>query len=82
MVTMQRRRVVRPATVVEAATTVAAMAASTYSYIVGKQIQHAALDGDVTTEADLDAERHQRLLRAERALGWVQWAVPAHSPRP
>ncbi len=77
-VAMQRRHVVRPATVVKAATTMAAMAASTYSYIVGKQIQHAALDGDnVTTEADLDAERHQRLLRAERGLGWVQWAVPA-----
>ncbi|WP_103347647.1 hypothetical protein [Amycolatopsis sp. CA-128772] len=69
-------RSVRPATAVKSLTTVAAMAASTYSYVVGKQIQHATLDGDVTTEADLDAERHRRLVRAERSLGWVQWAVP------
>ncbi|MEU0530624.1 hypothetical protein [Amycolatopsis tolypomycina] len=63
---------------IRSVTTLAAMAASTYSYVVGKQIQHAALDGDrVTTEADLDAHRHRRLVRAERGLGWVQWAVPA-----
>ncbi|WP_152603660.1 hypothetical protein [Amycolatopsis rifamycinica] len=73
-----RGRVPDPATAIKAVTTVAAMAASTYSYVVGKQIQHAALDGDgVTTEADLDAQRHRRLVRAERGLGWVQWAVPA-----
>ncbi|WP_103352165.1 hypothetical protein [Amycolatopsis sp. CA-128772] len=73
-----RRRLPEQATAVRSVTTVAAMAASTYSYLVGKQIQHAALDGDgVTAEADLGAQRHQRLLRGERGLGWVQWAVPA-----
>ncbi|WP_410567250.1 hypothetical protein [Amycolatopsis sp. cmx-4-61] len=72
------KRLPDPATAIKAATTVAAMAASTYSYLVGKRIQHAALGGDgVSTEADLSAERHERLVRAERGLGWVQWAVPA-----
>jgi len=73
-----RKRLPDPSSAVKSVTTLAAMAASTYSYLVGKRIQHAALDGDsVTTESDLDAKRHQRLVRAERGLGWVQWAVPA-----
>jgi hypothetical protein len=60
-----------------AAVTAAAMAASTYSYVVGKQIQHAALDPPrVATEAELGADRRARLLRAERGLGRVQWVVP------
>lgn len=73
-----RRSLPDPSRAITSVTTLAAMAASTYSYLVGKQIQHAALDGDrVTAESDLDAKRHRRLVRAERGLGWVQWAVPA-----
>lgn len=64
----------RPVTI---AITAAAMIASTYSYVVGKQIQHAALDQpNAATEAGLTPERRRRLLRAERGLGVAQWAVP------